>query len=118
MQAYSPDVPVGIVAEVTDKGRVKKMSVKQIERGVIEGLINSQMIKSEDEIELVDSKYIPYTYPIPTLGINKIKVRLQKILEPYNFYLLGRNGNWDYINMDQVVKNCWDLFEKLDEKFI
>ena len=117
MQAYSPEVTPGIVAEITAKGKIKQMSIKRIEEEVIQGLLNDQIIKSEDDIESVSTKLVPFTYPIPTMGIDHIKVKVQRVLEPYHFYLLGRNGNWDYINMDQIVIRCWKLFEKLDAKY-
>lgn len=115
MKAYSPHADSSLIAEVTKKGEVTKMDVKEIEKEVIKGLIKCTIIKEDADIDTISTKLVKYTYPIPTIGINEIKVKIQEILEPYHVYLLGRNGNWDYINMDQIVLNCWQLFEKLDK---
>lgn len=59
-------------------------------------------------------KNIPY-YPIP---IEKNKVHYQKYKELAdrceNLYLLGRLGNYKYINMDIAVKNAMELFDKIN----
>jgi UDP-galactopyranose mutase len=50
-------------------------------------------------------KLVEYTYPIPTVGLEEVTNKLRKVFEKNNIFLLGRNGNWEYINMDGVILN-------------
>lgn len=114
ISVYVPNVPPSLIAEITAKKSLKNISNEQIEKDVIRGLIEDGFIKTADDVETTVCKYQEYTYPIPTIGIDEIRKKIQKKLLPHNFFLFGRNGNWDYHNMDQIVLSCWQLFDKFD----
>lgn len=55
-------------------------------------------------------------YPVPTERNKEIFAKYQKEaekLEKENIYFVGRLANYKYFNMDQAVKNAFELFERL-----
>ncbi len=114
MHNFSSEFLPVLVAEITQKGTILDKSEEEIKEGVIEDLIRLGIIGLRSQIAEVDIKLLNYTYPIPTLGLDDFKIKLANILEKNNIFLLGRNGNWDYINMDGVILNVQKIVtEKL-----
>jgi UDP-galactopyranose mutase len=64
-------------------------------------------------VETTDVKYVPYTYPILTPHLDSTKEMIRQKLLENNLYLLGRNGNWDYLNMDGIIKKVEDFVKNL-----
>lgn len=115
MHNFSPDFLPAAVIEVTQKDGLLDNDLDQIRDRVINDFIQQGMIASFDEIETTDIKLLKYTYPIPIVGLDEIKEEIRRELEKYNIFLLGRNGRWDYINMDQVILDVKDFVrEKLN----
>lgn len=116
MHNFSPRLPPAAVAEITQKGDVLRMTEKEIRTSTISGMMRTGIVEKK-QIAETDIKLLPYTYPIPTVGMEKVKARIAYKLAKYNLFLLGRNGNWDYINMDGVILNvnkfCEDKAEKI-----
>jgi len=115
MNNFSMDFPPALVAEITHKDHIAGMSDAGRIDAVVSDLIRKGIIDSEDAIAETDIKSMQHTYPIPTVGLNDIKYYIKGILERQNLFLLGRNGNWDYINMDGVVNNAQTLLKELLE---
>ncbi|OGM18887.1 hypothetical protein A2686_05125 [Candidatus Woesebacteria bacterium RIFCSPHIGHO2_01_FULL_38_10] len=113
MHAFSPKFPTTLVAEITQNVITEEVRVDVIKQKVIKDLVRLNIIESEDWVESTDIKLIDHTYPIPTLGLNEKKKVISESLGKKKLYLLGRNGNWDYINMDGVINAADDLFSKL-----
>lgn len=101
-----------LVAEVTWKGAVRKLSPREVERRVVRDLERVGILARRSEAAAVASKFVPFTYPIPTLGLPGTLARLDAELRRRRIHLLGRNGHWDYINMDMVVEKVWGFFER------
>jgi protoporphyrinogen oxidase len=114
ISTYVPGVPVSLIAEITEKRDLKNKTPEELCQQVIKDLVGNGLIGTESDLKTAVCKYHPYTYPIPTNGLDSIKEKIQKRLAAHNLFLFGRNGNWDYFNMDQIVLSCWQLFEKLD----
>lgn len=59
------------------------------------------------------SLFVPYYYPIPTLGRNKILREISKFLERHQVFSFGRFGSWHYEkgNMD----DCFSAAQKTTE---
>jgi len=104
MHNFSPALAPAAVAEITQKGSVLKMAPGEIKDLSVNWLLRLGIV-GRKQIAQTDIKLLPYTYPIPTIGLEKIKKRITGKLAQKNLFLLGRNGNWDYINMDGVIAN-------------
>jgi protoporphyrinogen oxidase len=107
------------VAEVTQKGGISGLTAEEIKSIVLRDLLRLGIIGSSGEIAQTDIKFVEHTYAIPTVGLGKIKTKISEVLKAQNMFLLGRNGNWDYINMDGVFLNVRDFinnkFAQLDQ---
>ncbi|MCF6158417.1 MAG: amine oxidase [wastewater metagenome] len=108
---YSPNmIPGGdhfsFLAEVSFSG-YKKVSKDTIVENTIQGLINSDLLK-EDDRPFIISKFvseIPYSYPVPFLGRDRVLQDIQMFLSGRDIYSRGRFGGWKYEvgNMDHSV---------------
>lgn len=103
MHNFSPEFLPTIVAEVTQKGHILDKTGEEITNIVVKELIGIGIIRSIDDVAQTDIKLVNYTYPIPTIGLEKVKNKISSIFKKHNLFLLGRNGNWDYVNMDGVI---------------
>ena len=88
------------------------MTAPELERLVIKDLLRLNIISSEEHIAQTDIKLVQYTYPIPTVNLESENRRIRQALEKENLFLLGRNGNWEYLNMDNVILRVKDFYEK------
>jgi len=111
MHNLSSGFPPAIVAEITRKGAIVNKSPEEIREQVVRDLVRRNIIESESHVTATDIRLIEYTYPIPTEGLEQEKQRLAQLLRAHNIFLLGRNGNWDYINMDGVIRKVKDFID-------
>jgi protoporphyrinogen oxidase len=111
MHNFSHEFFPVLVAEITQKDYIIN-NIEEIVPLVIRDLIRKEIIKSENEIEKTEIKLKEYTYPIPTVGMEETRENIRNILKQHNMYLLGRSGNWDYINMDGVILNIQKFFKE------
>ncbi len=116
MHNFSTKFPPTLVAEVTQKPALLKKTPDEIKNLVLADLVHLGIIESEDSVGATDIMYIPYTYPIPTPKLESTKQEIRQRLIEHNLYLLGRNGNWDYLNMDGVIKKVGHFVENLEKE--
>lgn len=112
MHNFSSEFLPALVAEITQKGTILNKTEEEIKNFVIKDLIRIGVIDSTDQIAETDIKLVKYTYPIPTIGLEAVKENIYNILRKHNIFLLGRNGKWDYINMDRVILNVHEFVNK------
>jgi protoporphyrinogen oxidase len=105
MHNFNPNFLPCLVAEVTQKGDVTLWPEEKVKDRVINDLLRLGIIDSTDSIAATDVKLLSYTYPIPTVGLETIKMTISNALEKRGLFLVGRNGNWDYINMEDIILN-------------
>ncbi|OGW75508.1 MAG: hypothetical protein A2Z72_02845 [Omnitrophica bacterium RBG_13_46_9] len=106
MHNFSSEYMPSLVAEITQKGDILEKSKRNIKDLVVRDLIRLGIIGSASQIARTDIKLVKYTYPIPTVGLGRVKENVSNVLKSNNIFLCGRNGNWDYINMDGVILNA------------
>lgn len=110
MRNFSARMPPAIVAEITLKSGLRNKEIKWLKQRAVTNLVSLGIIGSKKDVEVIDAKVAGYTYPIPTIGLDHIKEKIAQRLKKENLFLLGRNGNWDYINMDEVIINARNFF--------
>ena len=111
MHNLIPQPCPSIVAEITRKKDVAHLSDAQIELMAVDDLARRGIINKND-VAVVTSKTVQYTYPIPTVGTPEIKEKISRELKKHGILPFGRNGNWDYINMDQVLMKARELIDR------
>jgi protoporphyrinogen oxidase len=102
--------PQQCVVEITWKGAVKKMTPQAIRRRVLQDLLKAGILHRMSDAAKLEMRRVPFTYPIPTMGLEQVKARIERDLGRQSVRILGRSGRWDYINMDQVVESVWRFF--------
>ncbi|MFA5137950.1 MAG: FAD-dependent oxidoreductase [Elusimicrobiota bacterium] len=92
-----------LVAEITLKGAASRLSGGRRQARVLRDLRKAGILGAERDVEAVESRVVRWTYPIPTVGLPKLRARMEAVLSRRGIRLLGRSGRWDYLNMDQLV---------------
>jgi UDP-galactopyranose mutase len=109
---YSPEVVpdarthYSLLAEIS-RSEFKPVNGDTIAEETIQGLINTKMLKPQDQDDIVDVHVIEreYTYPIPSLERDQALHTIHPFLESKNIFSRGRFGAWRYEvgNMDHSV---------------
>ncbi len=120
---YSPNMtPEGdyfsFLAE-TSFSEFKKVPRETIIESTIKGLINSKLLKEEDRKSIVSTHVIeiPYSYPIPFSGRDRVLADVQAFLSGQGIYSRGRFGGWKYEvgNMDHSVMQGIEVVARILE---
>lgn len=102
----------GIMGEVS-YSEYKKLKRPDLEEWFIEGLIAMGIIKTKDEVlgsKVVDVKY---AYPVPSHDRLENMGVIKAFLQENDIHTVGRFGEWEYINSDEVLARGMILGEKL-----
>lgn len=102
MHNFDPERPPTLLAEITRKGEAASWSPGQAVERVLADLRGAGLIPREEDVGLAEARLERYTYPIPTLGLERARRELEDRLAPRRLYLLGRSGRWEYMNTDGV----------------
>lgn len=84
-----------IMLEVS-QSTMKPVDVENILRDNIQGLINTEMLKPEDEIISTYHRAFDHGYPTPSLEREGVLKELLPKLEDLGIYSRGRFGSWRY----------------------
>lgn len=84
-----------IMLEVS-QSTMKPVDVENILKDSIQGLINTDMIKPEDEIVSTYHRAFDHGYPTPTLEREGVLKELLPKLQDMDIYSRGRFGSWRY----------------------
>jgi protoporphyrinogen oxidase len=92
---------------------VDKMNQPEVEGKIIEGLENTGFIDNREAINFMDTKKFEYAYVIYDLEYKKNISMIRNYFENQGIMLCGRFGEFEYLNMDAVVRHARDLSEKI-----
>ncbi|CAM1503977.1 Fc.00g015680.m01.CDS01 [Cosmosporella sp. VM-42] len=84
-----------IMLEIS-QSELKPVDVENILKDSIQGLINTEMIKPEDEIVSTYHRAFDHGYPTPTLEREGVLKQLLPKLQDMGIYSRGRFGSWRY----------------------
>ncbi|PHH85847.1 hypothetical protein CDD83_11092 [Cordyceps sp. RAO-2017] len=84
-----------IMLEVSQSS-MKPVDEKNLVRDCIQGLINTEMLKPEDEIVSTYHRRFDHGYPTPTLEREGVLKELLPKLQDMGIYSRGRFGSWRY----------------------
>ena len=111
MESYQPAPVVNYTVdmEFTRISEFKKFTTPNVKS-------DKTIIVKEYPLEYENENQIPY-YPIANENsLNTYKKYVDFVSQYPNFHLLGRLGNYKYINMDMAVSDAIKLSQKLIEK--
>ena len=101
----------------TSYSQFKPVDGKTIVDDTIRGLINSGMIKEEDQKDIVDTwvYHADYSYPTPSVERDAILSQAIPFLEKHGIYSRGRFGMWKYevSNTDHTLMQGVELINRM-----
>lgn len=121
MGFFSPgNVPKGkssVIVEITSNGHdeISKASDASIIEKAVEGLSNKHIINKRD-IVTTDIQNIKYGYVVYDLDYEKNIKIINDYFSNLGIHLLGRFAQWDYINMDEVIRRAIALADKINKE--
>ncbi|PWN53836.1 putative UDP-galactopyranose mutase [Violaceomyces palustris] len=84
-----------LMMEVSES-HLKPVNMETILKETIQGCINTELIKPEDEIVSYYHRKFTPGYPTPSLGRDAALATIQPELEKFDIYSRGRFGSWKY----------------------
>jgi protoporphyrinogen oxidase len=92
----------------------QKISRELLVKNSIQLLQDLKFINNEKDILHKQYENFEYAYPIQThkkdISVHKVKVKL----EYYDCHTIGRFGDWDYANIDGIMKRCSELVNRIN----
>jgi protoporphyrinogen oxidase len=110
------DNSTNLMTEITyaKDSLIDKMNQSKIDEKIIEGLIDTGFIDSRKDINFMDTKKFEYAYVIYDLEYKKNMSLIRNYFENQGIKLCGRFGEFEYLNMDAVLRHARDLSEKIE----
>lgn len=84
---------------------------------VIHDLIDMQLLRKDDVILGMEMLHLPIAYPMPTPDRIDNVEKIRQYLESDDIYLLGRFGEWEYVNMHDIIPRARDLSVRLEQVY-
>jgi len=103
-----------LMAEVSQSEH-KPVNPETVVEETIQGMLNTKLIESRDDIASVWYKALEYGYPTPSVDRDKAIVKVVPELEKYDIYSRGRFGGWKYevSNQDHSLMQGVEIANKL-----
>lgn len=79
-----------------------------------EDLIGMKLLTEDDEILGQQMLHLPMAYPVPAPDRISTVETIREYLASQDIYLLGRFGEWEYVNMHDIIPRARDLAERLE----
>lgn len=102
-----------ILAEVSYVDQLT-VSPENLVEEVRDNLITMNILQPDDDIVAHDLLPIPYAYPRQTPNRQAHVQEIQAYLQRVGIISFGRNGEWEYYNMHDIVPRARDLAQQLD----
>lgn len=104
-----------LMAEVS-QSEVKPVNPDTIVEETIQGMLNTKLIQSRDEVISVWYKSLDYGYPTPSLDRDKAINKVIPELDKLDIYSRGRFGGWKYevSNQDHSLMQGVEIINKLE----
>lgn len=104
-----------LMAEVSES-EYKPVDNSKVLEDTIQGMLNTRLIESRDDIESIWSMKLDYGYPTPSIERDDILQRVIPQLDKQQIYSRGRFGGWKYevSNQDHSLMQGVELVNKLE----
>ena len=92
---------------------ISSLSEKELKKRISDGLCRINFAKSSDDVDFINITKHPYAYVIYDLHHKENMTAVRKFFEKEDVYLHGRFGNFEYWNMDKVLRESKNLSERI-----
>ncbi len=109
------DNSTNLMVEVTHAtdSLIDKMNQREVEEKIVEGLENTGFIDKRADINFLDTKKFKYAYVIYDLEYKKNMSLIRNYFDKQGIKLCGRFGEFEYLNMDAVIRHAKDLSDEI-----
>jgi protoporphyrinogen oxidase len=109
------DNSTNLMVEITyaKDSLLEKMSQSEVEGKIIEGLENIGFIDHREHINFMETKRFEYAYVVYDLDYKKNMSSIRNYFHNRGIRLCGRFGEFEYLNMDAVIRHAKDLSEEI-----
>ncbi len=114
-QAYHHGTEATYMAEVTyrEGDGISLMKEEELAAKIKEGLIAINFAEKEEDIEIIDISRHEYAYVIYDLAHGENMRAIRRFYEKEKVFLNGRFGNFEYWNMDRILRESLTLTQRL-----
>ncbi|MGZ3952953.1 MAG: protoporphyrinogen/coproporphyrinogen oxidase [Flavisolibacter sp.] len=113
-----PDINTqwSLMAEVSESESHKPVNKDTIVEETIQGMLNTKLIDSRDEIISIAYKSLDYGYPTPSVDRDNHLNKVIPVLDRQDIYSRGRFGGWKYevSNQDHSLMQGVEIVNKLE----
>jgi len=104
-----------LMAEVSQSTH-KDVNPETVLEETIQGMLNTKLIESREDIVSTWYKALEYGYPTPSVDRDKILEKVIPVLDKQDIYSRGRFGGWKYevSNQDHSMMQGVELVNKLE----
>lgn len=117
-EGYRPgDETTTLMVEITysKDSLIAEMSDEEVENKIIEGLQSAQFIDHRERINFLEIRRFEYAYVLCDLNHRSHMNLIRNYFAGQGIRLCGRFGEFEYLNMDAVIRHAKDLSEKIEE---
>ncbi len=109
------DVSVTLMVEITYRKNslLDKMSNEDIVDKILEGLEETKFIDTREDVNFTEARRFKYAYVIYDLNHRKNVDLIRSFLVKQKIKLCGRFGEFEYLNMDAVIRHAKELACKI-----
>lgn len=110
------DNSTNLMVEITylKDSLLDKISNAEVERKIIEGLEETQFIDNCEQINFVETRRVEHAYVIYDLNHKKNIKLVRNYFAGRGIRLCGRFGEFEYLNMDSVIRHARDLSKEIE----
>lgn len=116
--SYHKDGEATYMVEVTYRkdDYIDAMGDEKLLEKIKQGLCDIEFAKDPADVELIDLTKYQYAYVIYDLNHTQNMTSIREFYKSEGVYLNGRFGNFEYWNMDRILRESLNLSEKIDSE--
>lgn len=113
-EAYQSDSATYMIEVTYRKGDyTDSLTEEQLKTKISEGIVQINFAKEISDIEFINITRHPYAYVIYELNHQTNMKKIRDFYQKEGIYLNGRFGNFEYWNMDRVLRESKNMVENL-----
>lgn len=113
--AYHHGNEATYMVEVTyrENDKIDILNEMEFRRQIIQGMMDIGFAKDADDVDIIDITRYPYAYVIYDLNHSANMEKIRMYYADQNIILNGRFGNFEYWNMDRILRESYELSKRL-----
>ena len=113
-QNYQAESGATYMVEVTyrEKDYIDSLTEEELKRKIAQGMKRIAFVEDETDVEFINVTRHPYAYVIYDINHRKNMKAIRSYYASQGILLNGRFGNFEYWNMDRVIRESKKLVEE------